>query len=1260
MMNVEIDGVSFVTTTIQRRLVKWSIYLSVTSVLIALAGFIKPSFDIQFIISTLLIASSVLLISNRKKSGKIFVYTWLVASTVFISNLFLFFKSYSGFALSSLNQQAACFIFISVALLCSNYQKASGLQAFAFLGGLISLFSVICFIYRVQPHSQSFVFVHMKASHAMVFLLISLGMLLSIPDKGIAGEFSSSFTGGTMARTLIPLAVLFPIGLGFLRLFGHWYGIFSVEFDVAVLVMCIIIVFLAMILYNTVLLNRKDKLRTITEAELRAGEERFRLMVTSIKDYAIFMIDPQGIVISWNKGAQHIKGYRADEIIGRHISVFYTAEEMAAKEPEENLEMAKKYGQYEREGWRKRKNGSEFWANIVFTAIYDHTGKLQGFAKITRDITERKKSHEELEVLSRQINQSNDAIYTVDENLVIKSWNTGARNLYEFSADEVLGKASNLILGTTLKPLEIDALLTDIAKNDYWSGELHRKTKSGNEIIVRSSTTTIRDSNGKIKGYVAVSFDITRQKLLEKELTHLANIVEQSSEAIFSRGLNQRFLSWNSGAEKLFGYSKSEILGKTVQETGIVSLTKDEVNQIEQHIIENGMWKSEMTYYNKNGDLFFGAVTANLIRNEKGEISSFNFIIKDISLRKQLEEQLKLSNEELEKRVAERTIEIYKNEQRFRAMVENNNDIVSMMDASMSVVYRSPSAMRMTGWTIDEIRLKGSQIIHPEDITALTAAMQQARAHPGLLIQVAFRTLHKNGHYLFVEGSVINLLDDENVQAIVTNFRDITEQRKAEEKLAANERRFRAIIENNYDSIVLMDQTLKVIYRSPASSRLTGWTDEEMNRPEAAKNVHPDDTERLTMAIKEVVIHPEIPVNIRYRFRHKKGYYIWVEANIINRLQDESVKAIVFNSRDVTERIIAEEQLSSSEKHFRALIENNYDVITLMDESFKLIYRSPSASRVTGWTNEDMLTIDATVHIHPDDIAAQREKVKEVMGNPGKRFDILFRMLHKKGHIIWIEGIMTNRLKDENVKAVVFNYRDITHRKEAEETLNRSYQEIRQLASHLQDIREEERAGIAREIHDELGQKLTSLKMDMSWIREKLAPKEDKLAWGKIKETILLLDNTIDTVRKIATQLRPGILDDLGLIAAIDWLSHDFMKRSEIDTVFKTNLDDEEFDAAVSIGLFRICQESLTNVARYSAAKQVMIELKQTGEQLVLSVCDNGKGFDVNNTGAKKTLGLLGMKERALMMEGTLSIVSIPAGGTTVIAQIPLHTFIKK
>ena len=686
-----------------------------------------------------------------------------------------------------------------------------------------------------------------------------------------------------------------------------------------------------------------------------------------------------------------------------------------------------------------------FWAPKN-TPVFNSKNELSYIIHVVEDITGRQNAQKQLEDLSFQVDQSHDAIFTIDKGLKIRTWNKGAENLYGFTSDEAIGKNSNELLQTVFSKAEIDLAIKVIGEQDYWSGELHRKTKSGNDIYVHSSNTVIKDTRGNVTGYVAVSFDITEQKKLREQVDHLANIVEQSSEAIFSRSMDRKFISWNKGSEKLFGYSKEEALGKTPVELGLLRFTENEFADIEDEIFKTGTWGGENKLYARNGTVILGAVTANAIKNELGETQSIVFIIKDITPRKRLEEYLKNSNDELEAKVKERTKEVMESEIKYRYLFENNPLPMGIIDeASFKFLDVNRMAVHQYGYSRDEFQsMTLLDILPDEEKHVFLRADLSIETNPEIAGRRVWKQLKKDGTVIQVEISSQQIkFENRKARLILSN--DVTEKRKAQEKLVASEERFRALIENSNDVVSLMDNSFKVFYRSPSAFRITGWTNEEMINSNGTKNIHPEDIGVAKDVVQELMANPGKPINCLFRNLHKNGHYLWMEGVAVNLLHDEYVKAIVFNFRDVTERIKAEEKLIASEQFFRALIENSNDIITLMDGSFKLLYRSPAAARITGWTNEDMIGVDATKNIHPEDQPYALEVVKEIMANPAKTVNSKFRMQHKDGHYLWLEGTFTNLLHDENVKAIVFNFRDITIRKLAEEKLIESEIKYRNL-----------------------------------------------------------------------------------------------------------------------------------------------------------------------------------------------------------------------
>jgi signal transduction histidine kinase len=251
-----------------------------------------------------------------------------------------------------------------------------------------------------------------------------------------------------------------------------------------------------------------------------------------------------------------------------------------------------------------------------------------------------------------------------------------------------------------------------------------------------------------------------------------------------------------------------------------------------------------------------------------------------------------------------------------------------------------------------------------------------------------------------------------------------------------------------------------------------------------------------------------------------------------------------------------------------------------------------------------------------------------------------------------IPAEINSRLFDYNERpAILFISRDIAERSIFEEKLKQKTNQLRNLASKLQSIREEERKMISREIHDELGQMLTVLKIQISLLSNKIS--NNDIIKSKFKSVEKLIDNSIESVQKISSKLRPGLLDELGLIPAIEWQTQDFMEKTGIDCECILPKEEIILEQEKSTALFRIFQESIFNTARHANASKIFINLREANNDLVLEIIDNGKGITQNQINDPKSLGLLGMKERALILGGFVEIKSSMNNGTLVKAVIP-------
>lgn len=230
--------------------------------------------------------------------------------------------------------------------------------------------------------------------------------------------------------------------------------------------------------------------------------------------------------------------------------------------------------------------------------------------------------------------------------------------------------------------------------------------------------------------------------------------------------------------------------------------------------------------------------------------------------------------------------------------------------------------------------------------------------------------------------------------------------------------------------------------------------------------------------------------------------------------------------------------------------------------------------------------------------------------------------------------------------------RDIGERRRTDRQLRRSMAELQRLSAHLERAREEERTAIAREIHDEFGHALTAIKMEAAWLGGKAGPDQEWLRAG-MSSVAERVDVAIATVRRLATQLRPGVLDDLGIVAALEWQGEEFQRTTGVETRVTVPSGRLAVDRESATVLFRVCQEALTNVARHARASLVTISLLRSGGRLVLRVADDGQGFRAGEAGAGKSLGLLGMNERVHNAGGRLSLKSAPGEGTVVTVSLP-------
>ncbi|MCC2668473.1 MAG: hypothetical protein K0Q72_944 [Armatimonadetes bacterium] len=361
-----------------------------------------------------------------------------------------------------------------------------------------------------------------------------------------------------------------------------------------------------------------------------------------------------------------------------------------------------------------------------------------------------------------------------------------------------------------------------------------------------------------------------------------------------------------------------------------------------------------------------------------------------------------------------------------------------------------------------------------------------------------------------------------------------------------------------------------------------------------------------------------------------------------------TVRALLRLYQAMSDRQRARAAQQESEETFRALFENAMDAILIADDRSAYVDVNPAGCELLGRTREELLGASLTDVVPP-----------ELQGQARLQWDVFLREGHQ-------EGVFELRRADGSTRLVEFRaranfrpglhlsvLRDITARTRTEEELRASHRQLKELSNHLQGVREEERARIAREVHDELGQALTGLKLEIAAIVQSL-PARNRTLIPRLKSMADVVDGTVQSVRRISTELRPVILDELGLVPAIEWFASSLQRRTGIACRVTATEPEQPHSPEISVALFRIVQEAFTNVARHAQATAVSLSLEHAAGTLTLSIHDNGSGIGADQVQDWASVGLAGMRERAAALGGELSIASKPGEGTTIMVAIPL------
>lgn len=734
------------------------------------------------------------------------------------------------------------------------------------------------------------------------------------------------------------------------------------------------------------------------------------------------------------------------------------------------------------------------------------------------------------------------------------------------------------------------------------------------------------------------------RKRVEKELSEsearFRAILDNSPGLVFLKDLEGRYLHVNRQFERTFHVTCADIAGKRDDELfPPEQAAAFRANDLK--VLEAGApMEFEEVALHDDG-LHTSIVFKFPLRREDGSPYALCGITTDITNRKRMEEALRQA------------------EEKYHSIFDNAVEGIFQSTPGGRYLSVNPALARMYGYDspddlIRSVRDIAHEIyVNPDCRTEVTRLLEWR----GVLRGVEYEVYRKDGSTIWISESVRAVRNDEGqILYYEGTIEDITERKRAEEARA----QLAAIVECSYDAVISVAHG-RITSWNPAAEKLLGYSAEEiLGKPVTL--LHPPSRAGEAARILDMVLQGERLHDVETERVRKDGRTVTVSLTVfpVKNMagQITGASAIV---RDITERKRAEEERQKLVKDRLLLLESTGEGIYGIDLEGRCTFMNRAAGKMLGYQPEDLLgkrMHDLIHHARPDGSRYPIEECRiyqSFRSGQGCQVDdeVLWR---KDGTAFPVDYSSSPVMEQDAIVGAVVTFTDITERKRSEERLQRTLGELRTLSQRLDLIREEERTRIARELHDELGVRLTCLKLDLARLQSlmsgSLFPREKMEE--KVRSMTAEVDSTIASVQRLVVELRPGILDDLGLVAAIEWQCQDFERRSGTRCLCKASQEEIHLDRAHATAAFRICQEALTNVARHAKATSVRVVIEQVNGELWLEIQDDGRGISTEQLTDSASLGLLGMRERARGLGGRLDIAARPGKGTTVTLRLPL------
>ena len=950
--------------------------------------------------------------------------------------------------------------------------------------------------------------------------------------------------------------------------------------------------------------------RKKAEAELLEHKEQLTLFIEH-SPASLAMFDNEMKYIATSRRWMNDYNLGDQNIIGKsHYEVFPEIEEEWKSIHQRCLN-----GAIERkeEDFFIRTDGSKEWLKWEIRPWHKSNGKIGGVIMFTEVITERKHVEIRLEQSEERhrtlVENISDVIVLVDENMKAIYRSPSVKKVLGYSPEEIQDKTFFDLVHTSdiekCRAVFREVFVTSGIPIELQCRMMH---KSG-EYVWLEGTVMNMLHNKSINAVIVNYRDITERKKATEMFKYQ---FENSPDIILIVNKDLNIESINKGqpggltSEQLIGKNCIEVLpekDRHASEEAVLECFKTGISLEIENTISGNRWVRSR----------FVPIAID------GAITHVMIIATDIT------------------DVISSQLQVKQSEEKHRALTENISDAIMLLDENFENIYQSPSVERIIGYTMNDGSSKRAlDFIHPDDIQIGFEFFQNSFKSPGVSLQSEFRVLHKSAHYIWIEGTVINLLHNESVKAFIVNYRDITERKNSEIKLAQSEEKHRALVENISDAIILVNDKLQATYRSPSVKRILGYLPEEIQDKTVFERMHPDDLEKSHAFFRNAYNNPGIPVHGQFRSQHKNGNYIWVEGTAINMLHNESINAIIVNYRDITERKNLEEQ----QLLITSIVNSSDDAIISKNLDGIITSWNKGAEKLLGYSFEEMIGRHISKLV-PDFIKGE-EKIILNSISEGKSVDHYeTQRVTKDGKLIDV-SLTVSPIRDStgNITGASKVLRDITETKQYEQTL----------AKAAIKAQEEERYEIGAELHDNVGQLLATSQIFLGIMKKSLPEK----SMGTYDNTQKSLTMAVAEIRNVSHRLAPVFFDEESFEQALKRLLKISNAENKYDISLKIDrtIKKYPFSRELQLNLYRILQEQLRNIIKHAKATSITVEITMKQQQMQLKIADNGIGFDIKTT--KGGIGLANMNRRARLFSGTFIIDSTIGKGSRVVVQIPL------